>query len=199
MINEKYSYNGYNPSSQEAKDKKAELLEMLKNRVISIKQYSHSIADLKRCFKGKTFLGEPPEGFEGEIKHTSFAQKEPNTEVFPADITTTFDDKCDLTNIKMPAGSVFNSERNKQVKVQNDGETWIVNKKLEPVEPLHPKRYEEFGLSKDPKNIPSKMLPIPITEKAAYQALGEERKARIIEIANNPALLNKLINEKGEI
>ena len=178
-INEKYSYNGYDPSTQDIKDKKTELLEMLQNRVISMKEYSHAIADIKRNFKGKTFLNESAEDFAGEIKHTSFAQKEPFTNVFPEDMTgITFDEQCDLTNCIIPEGNTFNSDRNKQIMVQNDGEKWIVDKYLKPVSPLHPERYDEFGLSKDPKDLPSKMLPIPITEFAEYNKKKQDRKER---------------------
>lgn len=195
MLNEKYSYNGYN--AQIIINKKAELDELFRLRILNRKQYSAKITELKRGWKQKSLLDIPAEELNNtEIVGTSFAQEEPDTDVFPPDMVGVTFTKCNLGNCNIPPGNIVECF-NKHYKVQNDQEYWVVDKKLNPIEPLSPKRYDKFGLSKDPKDIPTEKMEKSIIVQAEETKIKQDRKDRIKAIATDDAALDLLI-EKGD-
>ena len=90
-------------------------------------------------------------------------------------------------------------ESNKHYKIQNDGEYWVIDKDKKPVEPLSVKYFDEFRISKNPKNIPSKKLDTPILTTAIQNKAKQDRKNRILEIANDQDKLNELIANGEEL
>ncbi len=200
MINEKYSYNGYNPDSKVTKEKKAELLKLFNSRILNRKQYSAAISDLKRCYKYKSLVGVDPAEFNNtEIIGTSFAQREPFTDVLPEGATNCILTNCNTNNCNIPKGFTINGGVNEHHKKQNNGEEWIVDDKLKPQTPLSPKQYDKYGLSKDPKNLPVEKLSISILLQAEINKKREDRKNKILEIVNDPSKLDKLIKSGKEL
>jgi len=250
-INQKYSYNGYNPESQVIIDKKAELKqkldkgvllgksfyktkreemlilnEQLKNLQITkieynlamkllrdelkqiltdndaldYKGYSAACSGMKRGWKRKSLLDIPAKEFNNtEIIGSCFAQDNPFTDVFPSGITGVTFVNCNLNNCNIPAGNIIQGGSNKHHKAQNDGEEWIVNNNLKPIEPLKPKNYDTYNLSKDPKDLPIKPLTESIIVQAEKAKVKAGRKAKILEVAGNPTLLDELINSGKEL
>jgi hypothetical protein len=107
-----------------------------------------------KSWKRQSFTGKDPAEFnDTEIVAAGFGQREPWTKVFPDLMKgVTFRD-CNLDNCVIPAGNMVVGGTNKQIKEQPDGEFWIVDKSLHPVEPLKPWKFDEWGLSKNPADI----------------------------------------------
>lgn len=88
------------------------------------------------------------------IVNSCFSQEIPDTVVFPADMTgTTFED-CNLDNVFIPPGNTVKRGTTKRFKVQNDGEDWLVDSHDKPLEPLSKVIYQRLGLSIDPVDLP---------------------------------------------
>jgi len=200
MINEKYSYNGYNPESQAVKNKKVELKQKLLSKQIIYKEYSAQISAMKRGFKYMDLTKELAKDFNNtEIIGSSFAQREPFTDVFPSDMTGVTFINCNLNNCNIPVGNTVEGGTNKHHKTQNDCEEWVVDAQLKPIEPLSPERYDKFGLSKNPKDISATPLIESIIGIAEKEKVKADRKAKILEVAGNPTLLDELINSGKEL
>jgi len=243
-INQKYSYNGYDPKSQAIIDKKVELKQkfiegtaisksfyggkrseilvlneelkkfeitligyklaiklirdelkqILKdNDAFEYKDYSAAISDMKRGWKRKSLVDEPAKDFNNtEIVSSCFAQDEPFTDVFPPGMTgVTFVGKCNLGNCNIPPGNTVEGF-NKHYKTQNDGEYWVIDTELKPIEPLSPKRYERFALSKDPKDLPAEMMEESIIVQAEKaKAIEDEVDAKKKELEDTGYSVNK--------
>lgn len=226
MINQKYSYNGYNPKSQAIIDKKVELKEKLiegikisksfyagkrneilllneqlknfeiilieyklaiklirdelkqilkDNDALDYKGYSAACSAMKSGWKRKSLVNEPAKDFDNsEIVGSCFAQEEPFADVFPPAMTgVTFTGNCNLGNCNIPSGNTIIGT-NRHYKEQNDGECWIVDSSLKPIEPLSPKRYDKFGLSKNPKDLPAEKMEESIIVTAAKEKLLQD-------------------------
>jgi len=199
-INQKYSYNGYDPKTQEIIDKKAELDLLFRQRILNRKEYSAAITAMKSGWKRKSLINEPASDFNNtEIVNSTFTQSEPFTDVFPPDmIGVIFRASCNLGNCNVPPGNTVECF-NKQYKMQNDGEYWVVDTQLKPIEPLSPKQYDKYGLSKDPKDLPTETMRESVIWEAEINRIKEIRKNKILAIANDPIELDKLINEGGEL
>lgn len=200
MKNIKYSHNGYNPKDVEIIKEKSRLNSLLERRIINLKQHSKAITELKSGWKRKTLLDVPVDELNNtEIVGTSFAQEEPNTKVFPDGMTGVVFVKCNLDNCIIPLGNTVLGGTHKQHAKQNDGEHWVLDKALQPVEPLVPSRYDRLGLSKEPKDIPATPMKRSIILEAETLKVQTERKEKLLALAQNPTALDEWSKEGGEI
>jgi len=180
--------------------KKRMLVETLKQYQIRRDVISKEITEMKRGFKYKSFLTIPVTDFNHtEIIGASFEQREPFTNVFNPQLTGVQFTNCNTDNCNINANCTIVGGTHKQIKTQNDGEYWEVNKDLKPLRPLHPKRYDRLLLSKDPRDLPSKPLQESVIVTAERENEKQERKAFIIDVANNPAELQKIIDSGEQI
>lgn len=104
-----------------------------------------------------------------EIIGSGFGNKGiPYSKCFPDGMTGVIFTRCNLDNCIIPDGNIIGLGcTNKQHKAMNDGENWIIDKDLKPVEPLHKDRFEKYGLSTDPKDIPTSPLKESVTQTAS--------------------------------
>lgn len=151
------------------------------------KKYSH------HSWKRQSFLNTDPAEFNNsEIVGACFHQEEPFTDVFPAIIGVTLTD-CNVDNCNIPRGVTVNRGTNKHIKVQKDGEYWIVDTDGKPVEPRDKARYVELGLSVLPKDLPAEQLeenilrandPKVIEQKAIDAFLADPVKVKTAALAD---------------
>lgn len=139
-------------------------------------------------------LIDPSELNNSEIIGTSFYQSRPYTDVFPNNIVGVTFTRCNLDNCNIPVGSTVNGGTNKHFLTQNDACEWIVDRNLKPTAPLHEKDFDEFGISKDPKDIPSSKLEI-----ARHITLANERIEIINKLKNDDVELERILVESGKI
>ncbi|MBU2249108.1 MAG: hypothetical protein KKD77_20340 [Gammaproteobacteria bacterium] len=105
--------------------------------------------------KRKKFLDVGPIEFNDmEIIGACFYQDTPYSDVFPKDIRGVIFRNCNLDNCNIPAGATVISGTNKQILDQTDGEYWIVDRDLNPIEPRDKDKYIEYGLSINPIDLP---------------------------------------------
>lgn len=142
---------------------------------ISAMQSSHSQAyetyrigmkAVEHPLKGINFTEiNPAELSNTRIVGTSFYQQgKPYTKVFPVGVKNLELENCNLDNVDCSDPEIYViGGCNNHIKLQNDGEFWIVGKDLKPVCPRDEAAYDRCGLSKDPKDIPVQPLAEPIT------------------------------------
>ena len=126
------------------------------------KEYSY------KDFTGQYLTDVPAEEFNNsEIVGSCFhIGNQPFSDVFPPDMTGVTFTKCSLSNIIIPPGNTVGEGcQHRQIKTQNDGEMWLVDKDGKPIEPLRKDRFEKLGLSTDPKDIPATKQETMITVK----------------------------------
>jgi len=190
------NHNGYDPHSEYIIWYKKELRKKLDKKKIPYKEYSKQCTAMKAGFKYKNLFDVPLEKFNDQtLVNSCITQREPNTKVFPDGIVncTLKDWICD--NCIIPPGiTLTGRSTNRQVMVQNDGEYWIVDNALKPVSPLSPKRYDEYGLSKDPKDLPAQPLAESIIVTAAREKTEQDRKNYIIDVVNNPQKFQEILD-----
>ena len=199
MINEKYSNNGYDPLSSKVIESKANLKDLLEQRVLNLKEYSAAITNLKRGWK-RTDLSkiDPAEVNDTEIVNACFAQDVPFTPIFPGAKNVVFTN-CNLDNCTVPATCTINGGTNKQFKMQKDGEDWIVDEALKPVSPKDIKAFQDLGLSTSAKDIPAETLEQSVVVQATTLKVIEDRKAKLIALAQNPTALNEWAEKGGNL
>lgn len=117
------------------------------------------MGDSKHSFKDylcRSFTDLPADEFSNqEIIKSCFAQINPETLVFPDGVENLTLSYCDLTNVLLPAGATIGEGCQVQsVKVQNDGNDWVLGPDKKPVEPVNKKFLESQGKSVDPADIP---------------------------------------------
>jgi len=184
---------------QTYESRKKWFFEELKKIQIAYKAASEQVTEMKQGFKNKSLLNVPVAEFNHtEIIGSDFSQREPKTNVWNPQLTGVQFTNCNTINCVVNANCTIVGGVHKQIKEQNDGEYWVVDKDLKPVEPLHPKRYDRYNLSKDPKDLPSKPLLESVIVTAEKEYEKQERKSKIIDVANNPAELQKII-DSGEL
>jgi hypothetical protein len=112
-----------------------------------------------------------------EIIGSCFYNQIPLTKVFPSEIKNVKFIGCNLNNIIIPDGCTVEGGCHILIQVQNDGEDWILDKDLNPIEPLNKTQFEKLGLSIDPKDITNVKVNIPITS-TKYEQLALELEAQ---------------------
>lgn len=124
-------------------------------------------------FLGQSFTAVDPAEFDGtEIVGSCFYQEnKPRSSIFPVGMTGVTFVRCNLDNVKVPAGNTIGPRcSNRQCQCQNDGHDWEINAANKPIRPLNEKQFLQDGLSTDPASIPAeKLLEIDVT-KSEYDA-----------------------------
>lgn len=116
-------------------------------------------------YHGLSFKSVKAEEFNNTlIKSSCFYQEwrkgdeEVVKDIFPDGMTGVVFKNCNLDNVYVPLGNTMIECTNKKVKVQNDWDDWILDESLNPVEPINKEVRQEYGVSIDPNDIPSKEL-----------------------------------------
>lgn len=104
-----------------------------------------------------------PEDLSGRVIYGSFFYNETlDAEIFSGAEGTTFI-KCDLRNIKIPESAITIDCRTERLKVQNDGNEWLVDDNNDPVKPAIYDIIEKLGLEvPTPEVIPDEPAEEPI-------------------------------------
>jgi hypothetical protein len=132
---------------------------MAVNEKYSHKDFTHKIlTDTK-----------PEEWNDTEVVNSCFYNEQPLTKVFPDDIKGVTFIRCNLDNIVIPETCTIEGGTNKLIQVQKDGEDWILDKDLHPVEPLNKARYVKLGLSVDPAAISVDAKEVSVTQEKRQQ------------------------------
>ena len=123
-------------------------------------------------FTDVSLVDEPVEDFNNTtIKGSCFYhQYFVDSDIFPAGMTGVTFENCNLDNILIPAGNTVVGGCHRRLRVQNDGQDWIVDSNLNPVEPVHKKRFIRDGKSIDPLDIPAQFLINKVIEKSDFDA-----------------------------
>jgi len=118
-----------------------------------------------KSFTNQTFTGVDPAEFNNsEIARSCFYQEgAPDKHVFPDNIQGVTFRECNLDNVYLPPGNIIIGGSHDKIMVQNDLEDWIVDDSLKPIQPVNDSAFDELGISKDPKDIPTKKKEQPIT------------------------------------
>ena len=104
-------------------------------------------------FTNKNLKDIEASDFTGTIRNSCFYQENnPYSDIFPDGIICTFEN-CNLDNVNVPKGCKVIGGTNKMIKVQNDGNDWIVDEKLEPTIPVCPQILLKNGQSTDPNDL----------------------------------------------
>ncbi len=120
------------------------------------------------------------EGFSDTIIGSCFAQREPFTDCLPADARATFV-RCNLDNCNIPQGcTVGDGCCNDHHRIQNDGGNWIIDNQGNPLRPLDEAEYDEFGLSKDPRDIPAQPVKESLISVGQRKASARGLKAELL-------------------
>jgi len=117
-------------------------------------------------FLQKTFIDtDSSEWNDSDVVGSCFAQETPNTKVFPDGIKGVTFTKCNLDNVLIPAECTMKDCTNKLIQVQKDGNDWILNPDLTPLEPVNKADYIKLGISTDPATLPvADTAEKPVTE-----------------------------------
>lgn len=155
-----FSHNGYDPESDDVRNRKATFKGWYKNKEVSYREYTAMLSKLKRGWKNQSMLHIPPGQINGtEIYGSNFAQAEPFTDVFPPSATGVTFIECNLNNCNIPAGyTVGELCTNKHYAEQSDGRLWVVNASMEPLAPLDPPPLEELDISQDILDLPGSSM-----------------------------------------
>jgi hypothetical protein len=102
-----------------------------------------------------------------EIVGSCFYQEgDPDAEIFPPSMTGVIFKRCNLDNVKVPAGNTVESSCcHRKIKAQNDLEDWFVDSAHKPVEPMRKADYLLLGISIDPADIPTEKMTESIVAK----------------------------------
>lgn len=148
--------------------------------------------------KRKSFVDVDSSEFnDTEIVGACFHQDEPYSDVFPKGVKNCLLTKCNVDNCNIPDGfTVGEGTTNKHFLIQNDGEYWLVDKDLKPIEPRDSDRFDLCGLSKDPANLPAEKLSQPITFTNDPKYIEQQK---IEALKNDPARLKQVLISSGEI
>ena len=144
-------------------------------------QYSH------KEFTHQTFADQPARDFaNSEIIGSCFYQEapyrvdssrlgasrptDPQVDVFPSAMTGVTFVRCNLMNVKIPAGNTVDRCQTQRLRIMNDADDWVLDDTtFEPVEPLNKKLSEQLGISVDPSDIPTERQtesPVRIARRA---------------------------------
>jgi len=105
-------------------------------------------------FLNQDLTNDDAEGFTGDIEGSCFYRETlgsdvPPFDVFPSDMTGVTFKRCNLDNCVIPDGNTVEGGDNRLIKVQSDGEDWVLDDQKEPVEPVNKKGFIQEGKSID--------------------------------------------------
>jgi hypothetical protein len=132
-------------------------------------------------FSGRSLLNA--KNLDGlTIYKSSFAQEEPDTEVFPPDVKDLRLVCVNVDNVRIPAGVTVNNRggecgSRRRYKVQNDGRDWEVDKDDKPAKLINEEAEAAADRSIDPADIPSDAA--VSRRRAACIAKGEKNCAKV--------------------
>ena len=106
---------------------------------------------------------KPEEWNDTEVVNSCFYNEKPLTKVFPDGLKGVTFIRCNLDNVVVPETCTIEGGTNKLIQVQNDLEDWILDKDLNPVEPVAKARFVKLGLSVDPTNLCAEKLAKSVT------------------------------------
>lgn len=96
-------------------------------------------------------------------------------DIFPDGMTGVVFKRCNLDNIKIPAGNTVDPDcSNRRIKVQNDLEDWILNTNDEPDEPIDKAAFIRLNISINPTDIPAQELAKPRVKTARQERDRQE-------------------------
>ncbi|MFH1353994.1 MAG: hypothetical protein ABIH36_01780 [bacterium] len=122
-----------------------------------------------RDFTHQSFSDVPAAEFnDTTIIGTSFYQEnDPYKKIFPDDIKGVIFKRCNLDNVYIPEGNIIEGGTHKQLQLQNDLDEWLVDRDLNPIEPMNKEERLAAGVSINPQDIPRhKFTP---GERAAFE------------------------------
>lgn len=140
------------------------------------------------------------------IYASSFSHEEPDTRVFPPNMTGVIFLNCSLDNVIVPPGNVVLGGSQRRYRVQNDLRDWEIDAEGNPTVVLNEKHWEMKKISTDPRDIPATpfrsvdelykklgadQIEVTPEEKAAYVALLEK-------FSGDPLAVQARIQEEGE-
>ena len=89
-----------------------------------------------------------------EIHGSCFSSKEPNTVVFPEGMSGVVFTGCIIENIFIPNGnSIGDNCIYRNIKKQSDGNVWVLDELLKPIEPVDKVIFMEEGRNIDPAKL----------------------------------------------
>jgi len=187
-----------------------DLNEQLSNGQINIEEYKtqfsvlifefkhnkkQAFSQYKGSFKRKSFVNVNPVEFNNSIVlGSNFSQTEPFTDVFPADIENVTFKNCNLNNCNIPDGAIIEGGVNDHFEEQEDHDLWVVDENRKPIRPLHPKIFDNAGITKDPNRIRENKNGVPVTMRKKLST-----RKTISEFRQNPEKLKQLLTQAGEI
>jgi len=102
---------------------------------------------------------------------------DPRVKVFPDDMQGVTFIECNLDNVYVPPGNTVDLLCScRRIKRQNDGESWILNEDLVPIEPLSKERLAAVGGNIVPRKIPRRAI-----RKEELRRLRSERMKKFQE------------------
>jgi hypothetical protein len=117
------------------------------------KEYSY------KDFTNKSLTDTDPKTWnDTEVVGSCFHRCVPKTETFPKGITGVTFTKCNLDNVVVPKECKINGGCHRWIAAQKDGEDWLLDDALNPVEPINKATYIKLGLSTAPLSISSAKL-----------------------------------------
>lgn len=102
------------------------------------------------------------------------SNEKPDANVLPSDLRGVTFLACNLDNVVIPDGNILINCSNRRFQVQTDGDDWVVNQELEPLEPLNKKHYQMMGKSIDPADLPEVYLIERVLAKKIYDKRFED-------------------------
>jgi len=112
---------------------------------------------------------DPKEWNDSEVIGACFYNEKPLTEVFPEGVSGVKFVKCNLDNIVIPKDCTIEGGCRRLIQVQNDGEEWVLDEHLKPIEPLNKAVYVKLGLSVLPSALPIIKKDISIIQEKRQQ------------------------------
>lgn len=98
-----------------------------------------------------------------KIRSSCFSREEPDSVIFPSDMTGVTFVNCNLDNIVIPPGNTLVDCSNKRFEVQNDLNDWIIDHNDDPVQLVNQVALEKLNLPiPTPDEIPDEPVDAPI-------------------------------------
>lgn len=121
-------------------------------------------------FTHKSFTEtDPKEWNDTEVIGSCFYNEKPKSVIFPEGIRGVKFVRCNLDNIVIPKDCTVEGGCNRLIACQKDGEDWLLDEHLNPVEPLNKAAYVKLGLSTSPTALPADAKAVSVTQEKRQQ------------------------------